>query len=110
MDRRIAHRLCPRRRAGDGIPDEMFGPALRAIGCPPSEEMITELLAGRGTVDLAGFKEAAEQLEVPTKDMVREAFATFDTNSNGYIALGELSHLMKALGEGLSDEQIAGME
>jgi len=41
--------------------------------------------------------------------MCSESFSVFDTNSNGYISLPELTHLMKNLGEGLSEEQLAGM-
>eukprot|EP00038_Savillea_parva_P005927 m.160704 g.160704 ORF g.160704 m.160704 type:complete len:136 (-) comp11983_c0_seq1:163-570(-) len=86
------------------------GPALRALGKTPSEEEIKELLAGRQAIDLAAFNEMASQIVAPTKEEVLEAFSTFDMNSNGYIALDELKSLMKNLGEGLNEQEIAGME
>ena len=46
---------------------------------------------------------------IPSVDEVLEAFSVFDQNGNGYIALSELQHLMKNLGEGLSDDELAAM-
>lgn len=40
---------------------------------------------------------------------VLEAFSVFDTAGQGFVNINELTHLMKALGEGLTDEQIAGL-
>jgi len=94
---------------GGGIPAAQFGNALRAVGTTPSEEDVQELLDGAGTVDLAKFKESAEAVETVDKEMCTESFSVFDTNSNGYIALPELTHLMKNLGEGLDEASLAGM-
>lgn len=91
------------------IPAAEFGNALRSVGTTPSEEDVAELLDGAGSVDLAKFQEAAEAVEKVDKEMCSESFGVFDTNSNGYIALPELTHLMKNLGEGLDDTQLAGM-
>jgi hypothetical protein len=41
------------------------------------------------------------QPECPLEEL-QTAFEYFDTNGNGYISLEELSHVMKALGEGAS--------
>jgi len=92
-----------------GIPAADFGNALRAVGTTPSEEDIAELLDGAASADLAKFVESAEAVEKVDKEMCSESFSVFDTNSNGYISLPELTHLMKNLGEGLSEEQLAGM-
>lgn len=35
-----------------------------------------------------------------------EAFGTFDMHNGGYMALSELLHLMKSLGEGLSSDTL----
>mmetsp|Transcript_4270 Transcript_4270/g.10837 ORF Transcript_4270/g.10837 Transcript_4270/m.10837 type:complete len:135 (-) Transcript_4270:68-472(-) len=86
------------------------GPALRALGKTPSEEELKELLAGAGNINLETFKSMADKIVAPAKEEVLEAFSTFDTNSNGYIALDELKNLMKNLGEGLNEEEISGME
>eukprot|EP00041_Stephanoeca_diplocostata_P004979 m.54208 g.54208 ORF g.54208 m.54208 type:complete len:135 (+) comp15491_c0_seq1:71-475(+) len=95
---------------GEGsIPAASLGPALRALGKAPSEEQVQEMLAGASSVNLEQFTAFAGQVEEPAKDDVMEAFATFDTNNNGYIALPELKHLMKSLGEGLSDAEIQGL-
>lgn len=94
---------------GGGIPAADFGNALRAVGTTPSEEDIAELLDGAASADLAKFVESAEAVEKVDKEMCSESFSVFDTNSNGYISLPELTHLMKNLGEGLSEDQLAGM-
>lgn len=68
-----------------------------------------ELCGGR-TVDLATFTQLANKIDTPSHEEVLEAFSVFDTAGQGYIALGELKHLMKALGEGLSDNELKGLE
>jgi hypothetical protein len=40
----------------------------------------------------------------PSKEEVIEAFSVFDIQGNGYIALKELTLVLKSLGEGLEDE------
>jgi hypothetical protein len=45
--------------------------------------------------------------EPEPKDSLREAFNVFDRDGNGTIDLGELAHMMSALGENLSPEEVA---
>eukprot|EP00043_Microstomoeca_roanoka_P026147 m.10861 g.10861 ORF g.10861 m.10861 type:complete len:137 (-) comp6257_c0_seq1:539-949(-) len=84
--------------------------ALRTLGKAPSSEELEELLGGASEVDLGKFTEMFNAAETPDFDTVREAFATFDVQGNGYIPLKELSHLMKTLGEGLPDSAVAALE
>eukprot|EP00055_Hartaetosiga_balthica_P017093 m.112042 g.112042 ORF g.112042 m.112042 type:complete len:136 (-) comp9244_c4_seq1:219-626(-) len=84
--------------------------ALRTLGKAPSAEELEELLNGASTVDLDTFQAMFGAAEAPNHDDVLEAFATFDVSNNGYIHINELKHLMKTLGEGMSDEAIANME
>jgi calmodulin len=42
----------------------------------------------------------------PDFDSVLEAFSTFDMHNGGYMSMSELLHLMKSLGEGLSDKTL----
>lgn len=88
---------------------EAIGKAYRALGYAPSEEELSEILEGKESVDLERFKSLAANLGVPEQDEVLEAFSTFDQNSNGYIAISDLKHLMSSLGEGLDPKQIEAM-
>jgi len=80
------------------------GNALRTLGKAPSEEQLKELVGGKSKIDLSTFRDMVQKADDPTFDEVSEAFATFDTNSNGYIQLKELINLMKNLGEGLPQD------
>jgi calmodulin len=81
--------------------------ALRTLGKAPSGEELEELLGGASTVNYAKFKEILDALPPPNFDEVMDAFSTFDTHGQGYMSLSELLHIMKNLGEGLSDAVLA---
>merc|ERR1712232_1299478 len=84
--------------------------AVRALYKVPTTAMMAELSEGKETVDLATFTEWVGLFpECPLEELT-EAFNTFDTNGNGYVSLPELKHIMQALGEGLTDAEVAGME
>lgn len=72
---------------------------MRALGLTPSDEEVREMGAS-GAVDEAAFKGLVESFQSPSKEMVHEAFSTFDTHGNGYISYTELAHIMKQLGDG----------
>lgn len=92
------------------ITKEDAATALRTLGKSPSSEELEELLEGASEVDEEKFTAIYNQAESPDFDEVNEAFATFDVQNNGYIPLKELTHLMKTLGEGLSDDALAQLE
>ena len=41
-----------------------------------------------------------------TREEIREAFAIFDRDGNGTISATELRHILKSMGEKLTDEEI----
>lgn len=57
--------------------------------------------------DLAAFQAAVAKTPVISQEEAHQAFSTFDTHANGYMALPELTDILKNLGEGLDDAQIA---
>ncbi|HJM41523.1 MAG TPA: EF-hand domain-containing protein, partial [Candidatus Thalassarchaeaceae archaeon] len=50
-----------------------------------------------------------EVTEPEPKDSLQEAFNVFDRDGNGTIDLGELAHMMSALGENMSSEEVANL-
>ena len=60
-------------------------------------------------MDQAAFIEFVGKLEEPALEEVSEAFNVFDMHGHGFISLPELTHIMKALGEGLTDPELEGM-
>merc|ERR1712146_618980 len=53
--------------------------------------------------------ESAELVESPSKEEVSEAFHVFDLHNNGYMHINELTQVVKTLGEGLNDTELAAM-
>ena len=47
--------------------------------------------------------------EVDTAAEIREAFSIFDKDGNGLITAAELKHVMRSLGENLTQEQVDEM-
>lgn len=90
------------------LPNDKVALGIHSLGLCISNEDVEEKTGG-ADVDLAKFQEIAASLTTPNLDEVIEAFSVFDQNGNGYIALGELKHVMKNLGEGLSDAELDGM-
>jgi Ca2+-binding EF-hand superfamily protein len=83
---------------------------LRTLGKAPSSEEMEELLKGDKTVDFNKFKGMYNAAPTAEIEDVMDAFATFDMHNGGYIALEELIHLMKNLGEGLPDPILKQIE
>ncbi|EDQ91370.1 uncharacterized protein MONBRDRAFT_36266 [Monosiga brevicollis MX1] len=80
---------------------------VRTLGKAPSGEEIEELLGGASSVDFAKFQELFNASPVADFDETMDAFSTFDSHSAGYMSLTELLHIMKNLGEGLSEDVLA---
>lgn len=96
------------KESSGSIGGDVISTAIRSLGYCVSNEELTEMGAS-GSMDLAKFQDIAAKCTIPSVDEVLEAFSVFDQNGNGYIALSELQHLMKTLGEGLSEEELAAM-
>ena len=84
--------------------------AVRTLGKCPSGEEMEEILDGKASVDFELFKKVYQDAPTPDFDSVLEAFSTFDMHNGGYMSLQELLHLMKSLGEGLSEKTLAQVQ
>lgn len=104
---------------GDGkITAKELGSVLKAMGQNPSEtelnDMISEVdIDGNGTIEYAEFQElmtsSKHVQDVSSEDEMKEAFAMFDQNKDGFISLEELHHLMSTLGEKLTAAEAQDM-
>lgn len=89
---------------------------MRNMGQNPTEaelqQMISEVDAdGNGLIDFAEFVTLmARKMNNTDKDAeIREAFNVFDKDGSGKISSEELRHIMKSLGEDLTEEEIHQM-
>lgn len=66
---------------------------------------------GNGTIDFSEFLTmmARKMKETDSEDELREAFKVFDKDGNGFISSAELRHVMRNLGEKLTDEEVDEM-
>lgn len=69
------------------------------------------IYTGNGTIDFSEFLTmmARKMKETDSEDELREAFKVFDKDGNGYISACELRHVMRNLGEKLTDEEVDEM-
>ncbi|KAL4237345.1 Calmodulin-3 [Mactra antiquata] len=100
---------------GDGtITTKELGTVMRSLGQNPTEaelkDMISEVDAdGSGTIDFTEFLTMmADKIARPDEDL-RESFAVFDRDGNGFISAAELRYVMTNLGEKLTDEEVDEM-
>jgi len=84
-----------------------IGDAMRAAGSAPTDE---EIAALPSSMDMAAFTEACGSIVTPGKDELLAAFEVFDMHGNGFIALTELQHVMKNLGEGMDEAMLKNLE
>lgn len=64
-----------------------------------------------GTIDFDEFLQmmARKMRDTDTTEELKEAFKVFDKDGNGFISASELRHVMKSLGERLTDEEVDEM-
>jgi myosin light chain 6 len=103
-------------KKGDGkIECSQVGDVLRALGQNPTEAEVKKIVAD---IDPAGLKRISFEEFLPIlhsmsnrreqgsqEDFV-EGLRVFDKDGNGFIAAGELRHVLTSLGERLSDEEV----
>ena len=102
---------------GDGtITTKELGTIMAALHYNPTEaelqDMINEVDSdGNGTIDFPEFLTmmAKKMKDADSENEIKEAFAVFDKDGNGYISAAELRHVMNNLGEKLTDEEVDEM-
>ena len=102
---------------GDGrITAKELGTVMRSLGQNPSEaelqDMVNEVdLDGNGTIEFDEFlyMMSRQMREGDTEEEIKDAFRVFDKDGDGKISAAELTHIMKHLGEPLSQEEVDEM-
>lgn len=66
---------------------------------------------GNGMIDFPEFLAmmANRLKDKYTEEEIKESFRVFDKDGNGFISAAELQHVMKSLGEQLTDDEIEDM-
>eukprot|EP00038_Savillea_parva_P025388 m.47416 g.47416 ORF g.47416 m.47416 type:complete len:145 (-) comp6887_c0_seq1:145-579(-) len=95
-----------------GVDD--LGRVMNGIGLEPSSEelknMITEVDgSGKNAVDFKEFMDMMSKGGTSTAAEVKETFNLFNKSGSGTISAAELKDIMVALGEKVTDEDIAKM-
>ena len=98
------------------IDSQELGVVLRSLGQQPTENELKEMIAdadadGNGTIEFEEFLDVMARMmeDYTPKRELEETFRAFDKNGDGYITVEELRHVMNALGERCSDEEIKMM-
>ncbi|KAK8246599.1 hypothetical protein HDK90DRAFT_500722 [Phyllosticta capitalensis] len=95
------------------ITAEELGEVMRSLGQEPTEEELRDIVNEldvdtSGSIDFEEFLKmmAAKAKSMDSEQELRQAFAVFDRDGTGTIDAGELSHVLKSLGEKLSEAEI----
>ncbi|XP_046336664.1 calmodulin-2/4-like [Haliotis rufescens] len=98
------------------LPLRMLGVVVRSIGCSPCEADLNKIekdLSGRGVTSL-DYNQVEQIVStnswVPESlETLKEAFATFDREGNGFIPAQDLRYVLTHMGEKLRDEDVDEM-
>ncbi|KAH7100031.1 calmodulin [Auriculariales sp. MPI-PUGE-AT-0066] len=95
------------------ISSKDLGEVLRAIGKTPTEEQLKQMIQQvddnhSGSIEINEFIKLMSRRtsQQDVEQEVRDAFAVFDQDSNGYISADEVKTVMASLGEKLSDAEV----
>ena len=86
---------------------DAVGECLSLLGLAPAPERIKELLGGNTAADFdafVGLYEKCESEEGALGDDVEEMWTSFDKDGSGAVKGSDLVHILKTLGEAMSDE------
>ncbi|WOL15687.1 calmodulin-7-like isoform X1 [Canna indica] len=93
-----------------------LGNVMKVLGQEPTESelraMIKEVdIDGNGTIDKKEFLNLMGNRckESTSEEELKDAFKVFDKDQNGFISADELRHVMKNLGELLTDDEVNEM-
>ncbi|OHT13262.1 Calmodulin [Tritrichomonas foetus] len=104
-------------RDGDGhITAKELSTVLRSLGQNPSSTEIDEMMkeidtSGNGTIEFEEFIAIMDKQvhQGDVEEEILDAFRAFDKDQDGKIAASELSHILKNIGEPLSQEEVHEM-
>ena len=87
-----------------------LGPALRSVGLNPTEAELAEWKKeGGSSLDQNKFTSfATEKLESANDSLeeILDAFKSFDTSGSGALPVADFMHIIKNMGEALSQDEI----
>lgn len=93
-----------------------LGNVMRQLGQNPTEAELKEMIKvadadDSGTMDFKEFLNmmAHRLKEASSEEELKEAFRVFDKDQNGFISAAELNHVMKNIGEKLTDDEVNEM-
>mmetsp|Transcript_67970 Transcript_67970/g.196924 ORF Transcript_67970/g.196924 Transcript_67970/m.196924 type:complete len:145 (+) Transcript_67970:146-580(+) len=98
--------------SGGTIDKKKVGMLFRACGLNPTEAQMADWKkeCGGGDVDVEKFKSLATkklQESGDSQDEIIDAFSVFDKDGTGFIPATEFKHICCAMGEALSEKEIA---
>ncbi|RID58592.1 LOW QUALITY PROTEIN: hypothetical protein BRARA_F01882 [Brassica rapa] len=100
---------------GDGcITTKELGTVMRSLGQNPTEAELQDLMNeadadGNGTIDFPEFLNLMAHEGLIQWKSLKKPSGFFDKDQNGFISAAELRHVMKNLGEKLTDEEVDEM-
>ena len=104
-------------RDGDGhITAKELATVLRSLGQNPSKSEIDDIMrevdvSGNGTIEFEEFIGIMDRQvhHGDVEEEILDAFRAFDKDQDGKIAASELAHILKNIGEPLSQEEVDEM-
>jgi calmodulin len=85
---------------------------MRSLGQSPTEAELQDMInevdpEGTGSIDFPEFLSlmARKMKDTNVEDELRESFAVFDKNNDGFLSLKELRYCVSQMGEKLTDSE-----